>query len=120
MNPSQLADAVLAAAATALAGLGRDPSVLPATTSVERPRHPGHGDYASALALQVAKQAALPPRELAQEIGAEGVDGTDARDLEVGEGAVEAVALDPGRLVVILPGGEFGKVRGQLSGHLGR
>jgi arginyl-tRNA synthetase len=35
---------------------------------VERPRHPGHGDYASALALQVAKQAGLPPRELAQQI----------------------------------------------------
>jgi arginyl-tRNA synthetase len=68
VNPSQLADAVLAAAAAALADLGRDPSVLPATTSVERPRHPGHGDYASALALQVAKQAGLPPRELAQQI----------------------------------------------------
>jgi arginyl-tRNA synthetase len=68
VNPSQLADAVLAAAATALADLGRDSSVLPATTSVERPRHPGHGDYASALALQVAKKAGLPPRELAQQI----------------------------------------------------
>ena len=68
MNPSQLADAVLAAAAAALASLGRDSSLLPATTSVERPRHPGHGDYASALALQVAKQAGLPPRELAQQI----------------------------------------------------
>jgi arginyl-tRNA synthetase len=68
VNPGQLADVVLAAAAAALADLGRDPSVLPATTSVERPRHPGHGDYASALALQVAKQAGLPPRELAQQI----------------------------------------------------
>jgi len=68
VNPSQLADTVLAAAAAALADLGRDSSVLPATTSVERPRHPGHGDYASALALQVAKQAGLPPRELAQGI----------------------------------------------------
>ena len=68
MDPSQLAEAVLAAAAAALAGLGRDPAVLPPATSVERPRHPGHGDYASALALQVAKQAGLPPRELAQAI----------------------------------------------------
>jgi len=68
VNPSQLADEVLAAAAAALTGLGRDPSVLPPATSVERPRHPGHGDYASALALQVAKQAGVPPRELAQAI----------------------------------------------------
>ncbi len=68
MNPGQLAEAVLAAAAAALAGLGRDPAVLPPETSVERPRDPGRGDYASALALQVAKKAGLPPRELAQAI----------------------------------------------------
>ena len=68
MNPSQLADEILAAAAAALTDLGRDPSVLPPATSVERPRQPGHGDYASALALQVAGRAGVLPRELAQGI----------------------------------------------------
>ena len=52
----------------ALPGLGLEPSVLPDAASVERPRHPEHGDYASALALQIARQAGVPPRELAQAI----------------------------------------------------
>jgi len=95
VNPSQLADAVLAAAAAALAGLGRDSSVLPATTSVERPRHPGHGDYASALALQVAKQAGLPPRELAQAI-ADRLAATPAiESAEVAGGGFVNIRLRP-------------------------
>ena len=44
--------------------------MLPGAVSVERPRNPEHGDYASALALQVAGQAGVPPRELAQAIAA--------------------------------------------------
>jgi arginyl-tRNA synthetase len=63
-----LADAVRAAAVAALPDLGLDPSVLPDAVSVERPRHPEHGDYASALALQVGRKAGVPPRELAQAI----------------------------------------------------
>ncbi|HEY3954433.1 MAG TPA: arginine--tRNA ligase [Streptosporangiaceae bacterium] len=68
MTPAQLADAVHAAAVAALPGLGLDPSVLPETVSVERPRHPEHGDYASTLALQIATKAGVPPRDLAQAI----------------------------------------------------
>jgi len=68
VTPAQLADAVRAAAVAALPGLGLDPSVLPEAASVERPRHPQHGDYASTLALQVARKAGVPPRELAQAI----------------------------------------------------
>jgi arginyl-tRNA synthetase len=45
-----------------------DPSVLPKVASVERPRNPDHGDYASTLALQVAKKTGLPPNELGQAI----------------------------------------------------
>ncbi|HEX2771590.1 MAG TPA: arginine--tRNA ligase [Micromonosporaceae bacterium] len=65
MTPAKLAEAVLAAARAVVAERGLDPSVLPATTSVERPRNPEHGDYASTLALQLAKRVGLPPRELA-------------------------------------------------------
>jgi hypothetical protein len=68
VTPAQLADAVRAAAAAALRDLGLDPSVLPEVVSVQRPRQPEHGDYASALALQVARKAGVPPRELAQAI----------------------------------------------------
>jgi hypothetical protein len=62
MTPAQLADIVRAAGAAALVGLGLDPSLLPDAVGVERPRNPEHGDYASALALQVAGQAGVPPR----------------------------------------------------------
>jgi arginyl-tRNA synthetase len=68
VTPAQLADAVLAAAAAVLTDRGLDLAALPASTSVERPRNPDHGDYASTLALQVGKKVGLAPRELASAI----------------------------------------------------
>jgi arginyl-tRNA synthetase len=68
MTPAQLADAVRTAAVAALTERDLDPSVLPDVAGVERPRDPGHGDYASNLALQVARKAGLPPRDMAQAI----------------------------------------------------
>jgi arginyl-tRNA synthetase len=68
VTPAQLADAVLAAATAVIAERGLDPSVLPNAIGVERPRNPDHGDYASAIALQVAKSAGIPPHELAQAV----------------------------------------------------
>nr|WP_243869658.1 arginine--tRNA ligase [Amycolatopsis granulosa] len=51
-----------------LSARGADTAVLPATVTVERPRNPDHGDYATNVALQVAKKAGLAPREFAQEL----------------------------------------------------
>ncbi|WP_327006036.1 arginine--tRNA ligase [Dactylosporangium sp. NBC_01737] len=65
MTPAELAVAVLEAARAALTERDLDASVLPATTSVERPRNPEHGDYASNIALQLGKRVGLSPRELA-------------------------------------------------------
>ncbi len=48
-----------------------DASVLPEAVTVERPRNPEHGDYATNLALQVAKKAGANPRELAGWLAAE-------------------------------------------------
>ena len=39
--------------------------MVPETVTVQRPRNPEHGDYATNLALQVAKKLGLPPAELA-------------------------------------------------------
>jgi arginyl-tRNA synthetase len=121
VDPSQLADAVLAAAAAALAALDRDSSVLPAATSVERPRHPGHGDYASALALQVAKQAGLPPRELAQGIADRLIANPAIESAEVaGSGFVNirlrAVAAASVAGVIVRQGGAYGRGTG-LAGR---
>ncbi len=65
MTPADLAAAVLAAARSVFTERELDLALLPESTSVERPRNPEHGDYASTIALQLAKRAGVPPRELA-------------------------------------------------------
>ncbi len=65
MTPADLADLVRTIAAEVLTVHGFDPAVLPAEVVVERPRNPDHGDYATNLALQVAKKIGANPRELA-------------------------------------------------------
>ncbi|AIJ21428.1 arginine--tRNA ligase [Amycolatopsis methanolica] len=79
MTPEALADLVRTSAAQVLTARGADPAVLPATVTVERPRNPEHGDYATNLALQVAKKAGLAPRDFAQEL-ADALAATDGID----------------------------------------
>ncbi|BBX72611.1 arginine--tRNA ligase [Mycobacterium shinjukuense] len=65
MTPADLAELLKATAAAVLAERGLDASALPQTVTVERPRNPEHGDYASNLAMQLAKKVGTGPRELA-------------------------------------------------------
>ncbi|WP_406271097.1 arginine--tRNA ligase [Nocardia sp. NBC_00881] len=65
MTPADLADLLHATAAKVLVERGLDPAVLPDEVKVERPRNPEHGDYATNVALQVAKRAGTNSRELA-------------------------------------------------------
>ncbi|WP_454193973.1 arginine--tRNA ligase [Nocardia sp. Marseille-Q1738] len=65
MTPADLADLLRATAAKVLVERGLDPAVLPDEVIVERPRNPEHGDYATNVAMQVAKRAGTKPRELA-------------------------------------------------------
>ena len=58
------------------------PDGVPATVTVERPRQKGHGDYATNVALQLAKKAGLNPREFASLVqarlqAAEGISGVE-------------------------------------------
>ena len=71
MTPANLADIVLSAARAVFETRGLDVSLLPDTATVERPRNPEHGDYASNLALQLAKKAGVAPRELAAALAGE-------------------------------------------------
>ena len=43
---------------------------VPAEVAVERPRVKEHGDYATSIALQLAKPAGLPPRHVAELLAA--------------------------------------------------
>ena len=65
MTPADLAELLRSTAAAVLVERGLDPAALPAAVTVERPRNPEHGDYATNLALQVAKKVGVNPRELA-------------------------------------------------------
>lgn len=65
MTPADLADLLRSAATTVLDERGLDASALPAAVTVERPRNPEHGDYATNVALQVAKKVGVAPRDLA-------------------------------------------------------
>ncbi|KUI40491.1 arginine--tRNA ligase [Mycobacterium sp. IS-1590] len=65
MTPADLADLLKTTAAAVLAQHGLDASALPETVTVERPRNPEHGDYATNLALQLGKKVGANPRELA-------------------------------------------------------
>lgn len=65
MTPADLAELLKTTAAAVLAEHGLDTAALPPTVTVERPRNPEHGDYASNLALQLGKKVGANPRELA-------------------------------------------------------
>jgi arginyl-tRNA synthetase len=65
VTPADLAELLRTTASAVLAEHGLDMSSLPATVTVERPRNPEHGDYASNLAMQLGKKVGANPRELA-------------------------------------------------------
>lgn len=65
MTPADLAELLKSTAAAVLAAHDLDSAALPATVTVERPRNPEHGDYATNVALQLGKKVGVNPRELA-------------------------------------------------------
>ncbi|HEY0805902.1 MAG TPA: arginine--tRNA ligase, partial [Pseudonocardiaceae bacterium] len=65
MTPAALAELVRSTALDILSDRGLDTSVVPELVTVERPRNPEHGDYATNLALQIGKRLGLQSRELA-------------------------------------------------------
>lgn len=68
MTPADLSVLIKDTATKVLTSRDLDASVLPAEVVVERPRNPEHGDYATNVALQVAKKVGMNPRELGQAI----------------------------------------------------
>ena len=83
MTPADLAALLKTTAAAVLAEHSLDTSALPETITVERPRNPEHGDYATNVALQLAKSVGVNPRELAGWLAAAlaEVDGIAAAEI---------------------------------------
>ncbi|MDR7281027.1 arginine--tRNA ligase [Catenuloplanes atrovinosus] len=114
MTPAKLSEVVLAAARAVFAARGLDSSLLPASISVERPRNPEHGDYASTIAMQVAKRAGVPPRELAQALVEELGQAPGVRSVEIAGPGFLNIRLDAaaaGELarLVVESGESYGK-----------
>jgi arginyl-tRNA synthetase len=106
MTPVELADSVLAAvrAARACGDLVLDAAAVPKTTEaikVERPKNREHGDYATNVALQLAKAAGRPPREVAEAI---------AKHLTVTPGVVKVDIAGPGFMNITLDAASQGEV----------
>jgi len=70
VTPDDLAVIVARCLHEAVVGAGGDPAAIPAGVTVERPRQPEHGDYATNAAMQTAKRAGLAPRDLADALAA--------------------------------------------------
>ncbi|MPQ99921.1 arginine--tRNA ligase [Modestobacter sp. I12A-02628] len=81
MTPEQLRDVVRTAVA-GVVGRGELAVDVPDDVVVDRPKNPEHGDYATNVAMRLAKPAGRPPREVAELVAAElrlqpGIDRVD-------------------------------------------
>jgi arginyl-tRNA synthetase len=100
VTPDQLGAAVRAAVAAAV-DAGQLAVDVPAAVAVERPRVKEHGDYATSIALQLAKAAGRPPRQVAELL---------ATRLRAVDGVSEVEVAGPGFLNVRLAGDALGQV----------
>ncbi|MGO2520964.1 MAG: arginine--tRNA ligase [Microbacterium sp.] len=85
MNPDTLAEAILAVV-TQIAKTSRPDEALDLDVSevvLERPRNRDHGDWASNVAMRLAKKLGMNPREFAQRIADEivGADGVASAEV---------------------------------------
>ena len=104
MTPADLTSTVRSITVQTLDEHGLDSTVVPDVVTVERPRNPEHGDYATNIALQVAKKAGTNPRELAQwlcdalanrpEIDSAEVAGPGFINLRLGAAATGGIVAD--------------------------
>jgi len=69
VTPADVSSAVVAAIRAAVAA-GELSVDVPSQATVERPRNKDHGDYATNVALVLAKPAGRPPREVAEVVAA--------------------------------------------------
>lgn len=102
MTPEQLSTAIVDALTTLTEqGALALPDGVPTSVTVERPRQKGHGDYATNVALQLAKKAGTNPRALAELVAARLTQTP-------GIGAVEVAG--PGFLNISVEAGAQGEV----------
>jgi arginyl-tRNA synthetase len=113
VTPDELAAAVRRVAADAVEA-GELAVTVPADVAIERPKNRQHGDYATGLALQLAKSAGRPPREVAEVLAARlrAVDGIASVDV-AGPGFLNVrlaeAALGKVAVTVLAAGASYGR-----------
>jgi arginyl-tRNA synthetase len=108
VTPEQLSTTIVEAL-NALVGEGAVtlPDGVPTEVTVERPRQKGHGDYATNVALQLARKAGANPRDFAQLVAAR---------LTTAEGIAGVEVAGPGFLNITVEAGAQGALAAQIVG----
>jgi arginyl-tRNA synthetase len=106
VTPAQLSSVIV----DALQGLADDgaltlPDGVPDSVTVERPRQKGHGDYATNVAMQLAKRAGTNPRALAELLSAR---------LGQADGVAAVEVAGPGFLNITVAANAQGKVAAEV------
>src|SRR3954449_34051 len=106
VNPAQLSGAIVdALSALVDEGALALPDGAPTEVTVERPRQKGHGDYATNVAMQLAKRAGTNPRALADLLA-------DRLRAVAGISAVEVAG--PGFLNITVEAGAQGQIAAEI------
>ncbi len=100
VTPEQLQD-VVRTAVRAVVARGALPVEVPAEVVIDRPKNPEHGDYATNVALRLAKPAGRPPRDVAELLAAQ---------LREDDGIASVDVAGPGFLNITLAQGALGAI----------
>ncbi len=106
VTPEQLSAAIVDLLTTLSAdGAITLPDGVPTSVTVERPRQKGHGDYATNVALQLAKKAQMNPRDFATLV---------QQGLEQSDGIAAVEIAGPGFLNITVAADAQGLVAAQI------
>ncbi|MBO0608860.1 arginine--tRNA ligase [Myceligenerans salitolerans] len=124
MTPTELSGALSAALAAAVADgtLQLPADAIPASVHVERPRQREHGDWATNVALQLAKKAGTTPRTLAEDLAARLGETRGIKSVDVAGPGFLNITLDAGAAgelarTIVEAGSEYGRT-GTLAGQV--
>ncbi len=125
MGPQELADIIRAAVNDAVQRgvIALSKAEIPAEIVVERPKNPEHGDWATNIALQIAKKAGMAPREAAEILKPllAAIDGIDSVEI-AGPGFlnIRLSAASQGELArqIVQEGQTFGRGTGLVGQHI--
>ncbi|MFZ1652382.1 MAG: arginine--tRNA ligase [Candidatus Nanopelagicales bacterium] len=117
VTPAELADVIVSAVSDAVAAgeIALAADQVPGHVALERPKNQDHGDYATNIAMRLAKPAGMPPRTIAEAIAfrlrpVEGIASVDVAGPGFLNLTLDAAAAGVIAAQVVEAGEEFGRV----------